>query len=271
MKSATNSFPSEQEIEERLAFIISVANRSASVILPYFRGSYATENKDRHGRFDPVTEADRAGEKFIRELIIAHYPEDAILGEEYGSKEGSSAYCWIIDPIDGTRSFVTGIPLWGTLIGLTYRSRSFVGVMNQPYTNELFYGSPAGAYLFRNGRKLRLETRHCTELADAQVANTAAIFSKTDDSNAFERIRKAANMVRHGGDCYLYAMLAAGQIDLVIESGLKSYDIAAMIPIVENAGGIITTWEGTSASKGGCIIAAGCQVLHEAAISLLRA
>ncbi len=267
----SSALPDKSEIDSRIAFIISTARTSATVILPYFRSPLTIDHKEGQGRFDPVTEADRAGEQIIRKMIEEIYPEDAIFGEEFGKKAGTSPYCWVLDPIDGTRSFISGIPLWGTLIGLTYNGRAIIGAMNQPYIGELFLGSPVGSFLLRNEGQTRLKTRQCTQIGDALMGSTAPeIFNGIEDISAFERVKKAVRLTRFGGDCYLYSMVAAGQLDLVVETGLNSYDIAALVPIVENAGGIITTWEGGPASDGGRIVAAGCGELHKAALELLQ-
>lgn len=259
------------QIEERLAFILRAAEESAAVILPFFRKPITIDHKEGQGRFDPVTEADRASEKTIRKLIATSYPDDAIFGEEYGPKAGTTPYCWVLDPIDGTRSFISGIPLWGTLIGLTYNGHAILGCMNQPYIGELFLGSPQGSFLLKNGEKTSIKTRHCPQMCDALMGSTAPeIFTKADDIAAFERVKKAVRLTRFGGDCYLYCMVAAGHLDLVVETDLNAYDIAALVPIVENAGGIITNWQGQPASDGGSIIAAGCQELHASALELLQ-
>jgi len=269
----SNSHPQsgKKNIEDRLAFIVSAAHASANVILPYFRKPLTIDHKDGQGRFDPVTEADRGGEQIIRKMIEETYPDDAIFGEEFGKKPGTSPYCWVLDPIDGTRSFISGIPLWGTLIGLTFNGEALMGAMNQPYIGELFLGSPQGSVVLKDGHETEIKTRRCASLSEALMGSTAPeIFDKADDIAAFERVKSAVKLTRFGGDCYLYAMVAAGQLDLVVETGLNAYDIAALVPIVENAGGIITTWEGNPASDGGRIIAAGCRELHEAAIELLQ-
>ena len=270
--STFSSHPDKKNIEGRLAFIISVAQKSADVILPYFREPLTIDHKDGQGRFDPVTEADRAGEEIIRKMIEATYPDDAIFGEEFGKKAGTSAYCWVLDPIDGTRSFISGIPLWGTLIGLTFNGKAVIGAMNQPYIGELFLGSPHGSFVLKDGRETKLKTRQCTNISEALMGSTAPeIFDEIEDISAFNRVKKAVKLTRFGGDCYLYSMVAAGQLDLVVETGLNAYDIAALVPIVENAGGIITTWQGSPASDGGKIVAAGCQELHQTALGLLQA
>ncbi len=265
------SRPGKKDIEDRLAFIISATQASATVILPYFRSPLIVDHKQGQGRFDPVTEADRAGEEIIRKMIEETYPDDAIFGEEFGKKSGTSPYCWVLDPIDGTRSFISGIPLWGTLIGLTFNGSALMGAMNQPYIGELFLGSPQGSIVLKDGHETRLKTRRCAKLSNALMGSTAPeIFDKPEDLAAFERVKSAVKLTRFGGDCYLYSLVAAGQLDLVVETGLNAYDIAALVPIVENAGGIITTWEGSPASDGGRIMAAGCAELHEATLQLLQ-
>lgn len=267
----SNSFDDAQEIERRLAFLTKAADESARVILPYFRDQFTIDHKEGQGVFDPVTEADRAGEKCIRALIDQDFGDDSIHGEEFGAREGTTAYRWVLDPIDGTRSFISGIPLWGTLIGLTHNGDAVMGAMNQPYIDELFIGSSQGTYLRRGGVKTPLKTRKCLKLEDALTGTTAPeLFSAPADFEAFERIKKAVKLVRYGGDCYLYCMIAAGQLDLVVEVGLNAYDIAALVPIVENAGGIVTTWDGGPAAEGGSIVAAGCPELHEEALKVLR-
>ncbi len=270
--SITSTFPGKKDIEDRITFITAAARESAAVILPYFRSQFTIDHKEGQGRFDPVTEADRAGEQIIRKMIEQAYPQDAILGEEFGKKTGTSPYCWVLDPIDGTRSFISGIPLWGTLIALTFEGQAIIGAMNQPHIGELFIGSPQGSILLKDGQETPLKTRHCANINNALMGSTAPeIFSKTCDITAFERVKKAVKLIRFGGDCYLYAMVAAGQLDLVVETSLEAYDIAAMVPIVENAGGIITSWEGGPASEGGRVVAAGCRELHETAMELLQA
>jgi len=269
--STSPVLPGKKDIDDRIDFIIGAARQSADVILPYFRNEITIDHKQGQGRFDPVTEADRASEQIIRSMIAEAYPEDAIFGEEFGKKTGTSAYCWVLDPIDGTRSFISGVPLWGTLIGLTFNGTAIIGAMNQPYIGELFLGSPQGSFLLKDKTETRLKTRNCPNIGEALMGSTAPEhFTENDDIRAFERVKKAVRLVRFGGDCYFYSLVAAGQLDLVVESGLKAYDIAALIPIVENAGGIITTWEGEPADDGGRIVAAGCRELHEAALELLQ-
>ena len=247
-----------------------LADRAGAAILPYFRKSVAAENKAKTG-FDPVTAADVAAEKVIRKVLAEHCPHDGIVGEELGTKAGASCFTWVIDPIDGTRAFMTGYPLWGVLIGLLEGDAAVLGMMDQPFTGERFWGSSKGAFMrIGSGKASRIKTRPCHSLAQAVLASTSPEMFKTRDEKAsFARVAKAVRMTRFGGDCYAYAMLAAGNIDLVVEASLKAVDIAALIPIIERAGGCVTTWDGKPATNGGQIVAAGDPAIHAAAMALL--
>jgi myo-inositol-1(or 4)-monophosphatase len=189
---------------------------------------------------------------------------------ECGDARPDAEYVWVLDPIDGTKSFISGVPLWGTLIALMHNGMPAFGMMHQPYIRERFFGD-GGAATFRgtNGQR-HLSVRRCTSLADATLfATTPQMFRGTDRA-AFDRVEQQVRLSRYGGDCYAYCMLATGHIDLVIEAELKPYDIAALIPIVTGAGGVVTTWDGAPAQNGGRIIAAGDPRVHEAALKLLR-
>jgi myo-inositol-1(or 4)-monophosphatase len=247
-----------------------LADRAGEEILPYFRKGVAAENKAKVG-FDPVTAADKAAERAIRKLLAEHCPDHGIVGEEYDAKHSASRYTWVIDPIDGTRAFLTGYPLWGVLVGLKDGDDAVLGIMDQPFTGERFWGTPKGAYLRRGaGKAQRIKTRSCKSLSDAVLASTSPDMFKTrEEKSGFDRLSKAVRMTRFGGDCYAYAMLAAGHIDLVVEASLKPVDIVALIPIIEQAGGRITTWDGQSAVNGGRIVAAGDPKIHAAALERL--
>jgi myo-inositol-1(or 4)-monophosphatase len=258
-----------------LATAHRLADTAGDVILPYFRKGVAVDNKAAKG-FDPVTIADTAAEKAMRALIARLHPDHGIIGEEFGDVASAGAYNWILDPIDGTRAFITGYPLWGTLIGLVDGDRPIVGMMDQPYTRERFWAAPGGrakTARFRgpDGRERSIATRACPKLADAVLACTSPDMFKTPaDRAAFDAVSKRAKLTRFGGDCYAYCMLAAGNVDLVIEAGLKAVDIAPLIPIIEAAGGVVTTWDGGSAIGGGAVIAAGDAKLHATAMKVLR-
>jgi myo-inositol-1(or 4)-monophosphatase len=217
----------------------------------------------------------------MRRLIGATFPAHGIIGEEFGDHQPDAEYCWVLDPIDGTKSFISGLPTWGTLIGLMHNGRPVYGMMSQPFTRERFFGDGKRSRL-RTLAPMRgegppsewttrmLRTRACPGLAQATLMTTSPALIKDDaDLAAYRKVEAQARLVRYGGDCYGYCALAGGFVDLVIETNLKPHDVVALVPIVEGAGGVITTWDGESAARGGRIVAAGDPRLHELARSLL--
>lgn len=253
--------PSEIEI-----FLHRLCDLAALETLPRFRNLSGIENK-LEGEFDPVTEADRAAEEVIRKAIRASYPSHGIVGEEYGIHKGTSNYKWVIDPIDGTRAFISGLPVWGTLIGLYHNDRPHAGIVHQPFTEERFFSASMGSY-FQHGSQSKLEmtTSRKTSLSDATIMTTTPMMMNADDRLLYDRLEANCRLSRYGCDCYAYAMLAAGNIDIVMESGLNIYDIAAQIPVIEQAGGVVTDWSGDDASKGGHVLAVANPTLHAAAL-----
>ena len=252
------------------AFVDQLATASGDTILPFFRTSLVVDNK-RRDTFDPVTAADRAAEATMRTLIRKNFPDHGIIGEEYGAEGADAEYVWVLDPIDGTKSFISGMPTWGTLIGLMRFGEPVFGMMHQPFMRERFSGD-GGAALYRGPTGKRdLRVRGCATLGDALLATTSPRLMNGVDRAAFSRVEEAAKLSRYGGDCYAYCMLAAGQNDLVIETELKPHDIVALIPIVTGAGGIITTWNNDPPQAGGRIVAAGDKRVHQAALDLLNA
>jgi histidinol-phosphatase len=254
-----------------LDFAHALADISGAIIRPYFRKPLTVENKGEKGAFDPVTEADRAAERAMRRALAHRWPEHGLIGEELGSAGEGSRFRWVVDPIDGTRAFIMGSPLWGTLIGLLDGKEAVLGLMDQPFTGERFWSGARTAH-FRNGsgKARRLKTRPCASLAQATLTTTHPdLFAKGREADAFARLAERARMTRFGGDCYGYCLLAAGFVDLVVEAGLKSHDVVALIPIIERAGGRITTWDGGPATAGGRIVAAGDARLHEQALAVL--
>ncbi|WP_045838157.1 histidinol-phosphatase [Hyphomicrobium sp. 99] len=249
-----------------------LADISGPVILKHFRKTMPVENKAVGGAFDPVTKADRGAEKAISQALATRFPDHGIVGEEFGTKAGTSPYQWIVDPIDGTRSFIIGSPLWGTLIGVLKDGKPVFGLMDQPFTGERFWSTDKAAYhSIRGGRPVRLKTRECAHIEDAVLTTThPELFEGPEQTSALAALKEKARLTRYGGDCYAYCLLAAGLIDTIIEPGLKPYDIVALIPIIERAGGVITTWTGGSASSGGNIIATGDARLHEIALALIN-
>ncbi len=253
------------------AFIDKLATVSGEAILPFFRTSLCIDDKSAGGVFDPVTAADRAGELAMRALIRSSFPEHGIVGEEFGAERADAEFVWVLDPIDGTKSFISGMPAWGTLIALTRRGQPIFGMMHQPFFAERFSGDGRGAR-YRGPRSERdLMVRPCASLDQAVVYTTSPRLMNSADRAAFSRVEEVAKLSRYGGDCYAYCMLAAGHVDLVIETGLKPHDVAGLIPIVVGAGGVITTWEGGAAERGGRIIAAGDKRMHAAATAALLA
>ena len=251
------------------AFVADLATQSGRAILPFFRAHHATEDKSQGGVFDPVTEADRAGESEMRHLIKRQFPAHGVLGEEFGSENIEAEYVWVLDPIDGTRAFISGIPVWGTLIGLTRKGVPVYGMMHQPFSGERYSGDGREARYEGPGGARKLRTRQAGDLAGATLMTTSPALFQGEEAEAFARVESEVRLSRYGCDCYAYCMLAAGHVDLVIESGLKPYDIVALIPIIEGAGGVVTSWDGGSAASGGRILAAANKALHQAALARL--
>ena len=251
------------------AFVDKLATVSGEAILPFFRTSLGVEDKSADARFDPVTQADRAAELAMRALIKRNFPAHGIVGEEYGNERADAEYVWVLDPIDGTKSFISGMPAWGSLIALTHFGEPVFGMMHQPFIGERFSGDGGGASYRGPAGARALNVRPCAALRDAILFTTSPLLMSAQDRAAFGRVEDAVKLSRYGGDCYAYCMLAAGHVDLVIETGLKPHDIVALIPIVAGAGGIITAWDGSPATPGGRIIAAGDKRVHAAAMEIL--
>ena len=254
-----------------IAFAHRLADAGGAVIRPHFRQPIAVAHKPGQHAFDPVTEADKGAERAIRALIERERPADAILGEEYGEKAGTSGWRWVLDPLDGTRAFITGRHEWGSLIALEKDGAPVLGILDQPVLGERFIGVNGSALLLEGEGRSRLKVRECPALKDAILCSTdpSAYFSP-DQQAAFHRVSKSARMTRYGGDCYLFAALALGFVDLIIEANFQRWDIAALIPLVEGAGGSITAWDGGSAISGKTILASGDHRLHQAALALLE-
>lgn len=245
-----------------------LANAAGSVTLLHFRTNAAADHKGG-GDFDPVTAADRGAEAVMREIIARELPGHGIVGEEFGTVNEGADYVWTLDPIDGTRAFILGLPLWGTLIGLQYRGEPLIGVMDQPFIGERFWNDERAAW-YRGPKGLqRCQTRRCGSLESALLTATTPDMFKGEEQARFDRLAGAVRMRRFGGDCYGYCMLALGHADIVAEASLKTFDIVPLIPIVEKAGGAVTNWEGGSACDGGRCIACGDPALLPAALSVL--
>ncbi len=249
----------------------ALADAARAVILPHFRtAGLATENKhEASGGFDPVTIADRAAEQAMRDILARDRPQDGILGEEFGHQPGESGLTWVLDPIDGTRGFISGTPTWGVLIAVSSGDGPLFGIIDQPYVAERFSGGLGHASWQGPHGEGALKTRETQALGEAILFTTFPEVGTGDERAAFRRVADHAQLTRYGMDCYAYALLAAGQIDLVIEAGLNPYDIHGPIGVVEAAGGIVTNWQGGPAHQGGQVIAAANETLHSAALDLL--
>ena len=264
---------SDARLGELQSFILELNDAAAAVSLPLFRTDCGMENKHAVGDYDPVTEADKGAERAIRALIAQRYPDHGVLGEEYGADRDDAEFVWVLDPVDGTRAFVAGLPLWCTLIGLRHHGEPILGLIGQPYIGEVFTGSAAGSKLIRHGRETPLRVRPCPLLTDATIGATDPVGCFTGaEIGAWNQVRAASRLTRLGGDAYLFAMVALGKMDLVIEAGLKAWDIDPVIPVIEGAGGFVVNWRGEKAGRdGGQIVAGGDRAcLDEALVALRR-
>ena len=262
------------DLSALLAFAHRLADAAAHETVPLFRAALEIDNKLGEDGFDPVTQADRNAEAAIRALIGQEFPDHGILGEEFDDKRPASSgddFCWVIDPVDGTRAFISGMASWGTLIALSQNGVPVLGIMDQPYVGERFCAMRDGPALHvRAGKSTPITTRACPALEQATAVTTGPEFLVSPGASAaWDEISTRARLIRYGGDCYNYALLAAGFVDIVIEEGLKPYDIQALIPIVEQAGGIVTNWQGGPAHEGGQVVACGDARLHADIVSRL--
>ena len=242
------------DLDALAAFAHRLADASGKAIMPFFRTGLAADDKGaaKGVAYDPVTAADRDAETAIRALIAADYPDHGLLGEEHGHEKGRSPFHWVLDPIDGTRAFITGGPQWGTLIGLNDGERPVLGVLDQPFTGERWIAYDGRTEFRARGVTRRLKTRPCASLKDAVISSTHpwSYFSDGEQA-AFRQIDARVRMTRFGGDCYAYGLVAMGLMDAVVESALKAWDVQALIPIIEGAGGVMTTWFRISSASNG--------------------
>lgn len=258
-----------QDQRDLAATAEAMADAAGAAILPHFRRPGLTaDNKSADG-FDPVTVADRASEQAMRAVLDRQRPHDAILGEEYGARGGSTGLTWVIDPIDGTRSFLAGTPVWGVLVAVCGPDGPLFGLIDQPFTGERWTGG-FGQATWRRGESQRpIATRKTAALPDAILFSTFPEVGTPEEAAAFRALSSQCRLTRYGLDCYAYALLAMGQIDLVVEAGLQAYDVAAPIALIEAAGGVVTDWTGRPVHGGGRVLAAANPVLHAAALAVL--
>ncbi len=255
------------------AFLLELNAAAAEAILPLFRSDHGLEDKGGDAGFDPVTKADRGAEQAIRQLISQRYPAHGVIGEEYGRDREDAEFVWVLDPVDGTRAFVAGLPLWTTLIGLRHNGTPVLGSIGQSFLGEIYIGSAAGSRrVGPDGASTPLKCRPCPALSAAVIATTDAdaCFNPAE-RDAWVKLRTASRLARFGCDAYAYAMVAAGTIDLVVEAGLKCWDIDAAIPVIAGAGGSVTDWPGEAVgSEGGQVIIAGDTAVLGAAVEILK-
>ncbi|UIJ70910.1 histidinol-phosphatase [Aurantimonas sp. HBX-1] len=249
-------------------FLLSLADAADGETLPRFRNGASVDNK-LVAAFDPVTEADRAAEMAIVAAIRDRYPDHAVLGEEFGAA-GEGDRLWVIDPIDGTRAFIAGVPVWGTLIGFCEAGVARLGLMSQPFTGERFFADAEAAWHVHGGQRTQLAVRPTQDISAATLFTTTPRLFAGDALRRFEALEAEARLTRFGVDCYAFCMLAAGHADLVVETGLKPYDIVALVPIIERAGGVITTFGGERPEGGGDILASATPALHRQALDILN-
>lgn len=259
--------PSDMDAIRATAAALADAAR-VETLRHFRRRDLSTDNKAGAG-FDPVTEADRGAERIMREILARQRPDDAIMGEEYGHQRGRSGLTWVLDPVDGTRSFMCGAPTWGVLIGVTDARGPLYGLIDQPWTGERFEGGAGVARLTAPQGDSPLAVRREVALAQATLLTTYPDLGTRAETAAFHRLSSQVRLTRYGLDCYAYALLALGQVDLVVEAGLQPHDIVAPIAVIQAAGGIVTDWQGGPAHHGGQVIAAATPALHRAALELL--
>ncbi|MEM7213333.1 MAG: inositol monophosphatase family protein [Pseudomonadota bacterium] len=257
---------SDEDLSGFADLAYALADAAGSETLKRFRSPELTTLNKLTAGFDPVTEADKASEAAMRRVLTLNRPEDGVFGEEEARTFGSSGLTWVLDPIDGTRAFISGMPTWGTLIALDDGQRGRIGVIDQPYLQERYFGMPGPqpeAWMEHRGERRTIATRTGVSMSDATLFSTDPYLFESAELEAFTTVRRSVRLTRYGTDCYAYALVAIGQIDAVIESGLQAYDIAAHVPLIEAAGGVVTNWSGGDCRWGGQVVAAGCRQLHD--------
>ncbi|HEY2749787.1 histidinol-phosphatase [Phenylobacterium sp.] len=259
-------------VEELDSFLVELNRAASGVILPLFRADHGLVDKGGADGFDPVTDADKGAERAIRALIAERYPEHGVIGEEYGEDRANAEFVWVLDPVDGTRAFIAGLPLWCTLIGLRFQGKPVLGSIGQSYLGELYIGHAGGSRLIAGGQSRPLKVRACSKLSNAIIATTDPALFQGRERDAWRAVRSASRLARLGCDAYAYAMVAAGTIDLVLEARLKSWDIEAAIPVVAGAGGFTTDWRGEPlGDNGGQVAIAGDRACLDEAVAALNA
>lgn len=262
---------STDTMAELMSTAHALADAAREATLLHFRAVGLSADTKETDRFDPVTVADRLSEERMRAILAARRPMDAILGEEFGSQTGTSGLTWVLDPIDGTRSYLSGTPTWGVLISVADDTGPIYGIIDQPYIRERFEGGFGVSRVVGPSGEAALKCRAARPLSDAILFSTFPEVGTPEEGAAFRRVSAKAKLTRYGTDCYAYGLVAAGAIDLVIEAGLQAYDVQAPIAVIEAAGGIVTNWQGGPCHQGGQVLAAANRAIHAEAMALLNA
>jgi histidinol phosphatase-like enzyme (inositol monophosphatase family) len=269
--SSLSSVLGADRLEALDAFLIALNRVAGDVILPLFRADHGLENKAGPGAFDPVTLADKNAESAIRKLISERYPDHGVIGEEWGEDRPDAEFVWVLDPVDGTRAFIAGLPVWTTLIGLRFQGEPVLGSIGQSFIGEIFIGHAGASRLISRDGERPIKVRACPSLADAVIATTDASLFQGAQREAWNQVRAVSRLARFGCDAYAYAMVALGTLDLVVETGLKSWDIESAIPVLAGAGGMITDWRGDAVGQhGGRVAIAGDRRVLDEALGLLK-
>lgn len=262
---------SDSDVADIIETAHALADAARVETLAHFRSDALTADTKETARFDPVTVADRASEARMRMILAQRRPSDGILGEEFPAVASQNGLTWVLDPIDGTRGYLSGTPTWGVLIALADSSGAIFGIIDQPYIGERFAGGLGVAEVVGPMGCKPLRTRPPRPLSEAILFTTFPEVGTLEDGAAFRRLSSQVRLTRYGTDCYAYALIAAGTIDLVVEAGLQSYDVMAPIAVIEAAGGIVTDWTGKPVHQGGRVLAAANRAIHAAALAVLNA
>ena len=258
------------DMEDLITVADALADAARVATLRHFRAQGLTADNKETTHFDPVTIADRESETAMRDILALRRPQDGILGEEFGATSGTSGLTWVLDPIDGTRSYLSGTPTWGVLIAVSDENGPIYGIIDQPYIGERFIGGFGRAEMTGPLGRRPLKTRIPRPLSEAILFTTFPEVGTPEDGAAFARVKAKARLTRYGTDCYAYALIAVGQIDLVIEAGLLAYDVQAPIAVIKAAGGVVTDWQGRPCHMGGRVIAAANREIHAEALAVLN-
>ncbi|MAT36345.1 MAG: histidinol-phosphatase [Ponticaulis sp.] len=260
-----------KDFQDRLKLAERLGDAARAITLPLFRNHGLTDNKLGDAGFDPVTKADRDAEEAMREILDKEAPDDAVNGEEFGLKDGTSGWTWYLDPVDGTRAFIAGLPSWTTLIACALGDTPEIGLIDQPWLDERYVGWTRGAVSHIRGETRQLTVDPETRLTNAILSTTDPFILTPSERGAFEHLRQTARLTRYGLDAYAYARVAAGDMHIVTETSLQPHDVGALIPVIRGAGGVACDWSGQPAKLGPQLVCAATQeIMDQAVVSLRR-